>query len=738
VKIKSIGDIGAVASYLRRIGAEVRSMRTAVVREVHGAYWQDLAVIRFTPDGIIDAPLDYAPTDAEIIAIKEACKGVEWPTIRYLHRLVNLPSEISEADPSRVFEFRNEEGQLIMIQVRREKKADEGGKAYIPWTYWSDDEWRKMEPEGLLPLWGADKIKDNTTVFIHEGAKAARACQEMIEAKTTDMKKKLKAHPWGEELSGAVHVGWIGGALSPERTDWGVLKRAGITRAYIVSDNDKPGRAAVAPIAKQLRIPTFHVQFTSEWPATFDLYDDFPREMFKQQDKLEYFVGPTFRSCLHPATWATDLVQNARGKPSTVLRENFKDMWAYVEEADIFVCIEMPDIMRTEAVMNKMLSSFSHTNETSKLIVKAYGGRSPKLCYRPDVDGRIVTDGPTSAINLHQPSLVKPMAGDPKPFLDFLDYMFPHQEEREEMKKWLATLIARPDLRMEYGVLLVSEHQGIGKTTLGSVILAPLIGETNVSYPNESAIVNSDFNDWLANKRLAVINEIYSGHSWKAYQKLKSYITDKEVTVNQKYQRTYTTENWCHFFACSNSLRALKVEDDDRRWFYPEVTEKAWSRDKFSAFRNWLEGGGLQIIKHWAMGFGQYVTPGKRAPMTARKKELIEESRSPAQREVADLAVAALADEREIAFAMKDVEVWVRQSVNGKYFDSDYDLRKAMKEAGLVPFEQRAFVNGRSQYVLMNDALYRTVINMDNNVRDKGKYIASKVVVPGDILKVIM
>ena len=37
---------------------------------------------------------------------------------------------------------------------------------------------------------------------------------------------------------------------------------------------------------------------------------------------------------------------------------------------------------------------------------------------------------------------------------------------------------------MLYGLLLVSETQGVGKTTLGERILAPLVGWHNVSVPD--------------------------------------------------------------------------------------------------------------------------------------------------------------------------------------------------------------------------------------------------------------
>lgn len=713
-KIKSLDNVPAIATYLRRVGAEPRSLRTAVVREIMGRYWRDLAVITFDhATGEVRVTDDrYAPNETELSRIAEEMKEFSWPTLKLLKRLSKLPPDLAKSKDSDVFEFRNLDGDIVMLQQRVNIK---GEKKYIPWTFWDDDEWRRMEPEGKLPLWGLEQLADATTVFIHEGAKAAKAVRMMVEAKTADQKEKFKSHPWSEELSGAAHIGWIGGALSPERTDWSALAKAGVKRAYIVSDNDAPGVAAVPKIAYQLRFPTFHIQFTQEWPASFDLADDFPDRMFRKLDGKRYYTGPSFRSCLHPATWATDQIPQPKGKgrPITVLREHFKDMWAYVEEVDIFVCVEMPEIVRQDKIVNNMLASFSHVNNTTALMVRAYRGRSPKLCYRPDIEGRVVTDKTTSAINLHTPTHIKPVSGVVKPFMDFISYLIPNEAEQKEVLRWAATIIARPDIRLGYAMLMVSEKQGMGKTLLAEKILAPLVGDPNASFPSEQTIVESDFNGWIANKRLIVVGEIYSGHSWKAYNKLKSLITDVKIDVNEKYMRPHQIDNWGQFYVCSNSRRALKMEDDDRRWYYPVITEVPWPREKFAGFINWLQSGGLNIIRHWAMNYGDYVLPGTRAPMTHLKKELIEASRSEAQREVADLAEAMTNSDKGLGVAMKEIEGWVRAQVTSRVFDSDLELRKVMVEVGCVVVPKRLKIGGRLQYVIINSKLYEDTRSLD-------------------------
>ena len=61
----------------------------------------------------------------------------------------------------------------------------------------------------------------------------------------------------------------------------------------------------------------------------------------------------------------------------------------------------MLNIIRSEKILNNMLSSFSHSRETSKLILKAYSGRTTTLTYRPDRTEQIVTQGNSAAINIY-------------------------------------------------------------------------------------------------------------------------------------------------------------------------------------------------------------------------------------------------------------------------------------------------------------------------------------------------
>lgn len=711
--IKTLTDVPSIDKYLRRIGAEPRSMRTAVVKEQRGAYWSDVAVIRFNPEGGVTAPDEWAPTESEASLITAEMKGYEWPTHRRLGKGYQLPPELSVAPREDLFEFWDQEGQLVMIQQRRIKKGD---KVYVPWTYWSDEQWRCAEPEGKLPLWGMEDLKDNTTVFIHEGAKAARFVRNLINPKTEEERAALAEHPWGQELGGAAHLGWIGGALSPARTDWSSLAKAGVKRAYIVADNDTPGRAAVPAISFQLKgLTVFVIEFTEQWPASFDLADAFPKNMFGRIGKHRHYVGPTFRACTHPGTWATDQIPNpsGKGKPIIVLRSEFRDLWSWVEEQDIYICREMPEIMRPITLFNGMVAPFSHTSNTAGLLQKAYQGRKTRLCYRPDIAARIVSDNTTSAVNLHTPSDVRAGPGDVGPWIEFLEYLFIVPEERHQVMRWCATLIAKPEVRMLYALLLVSERQGMGKSTLGEKILAPLIGMHNTGFPGEKDIVESSFNGWVSNKRLIVVGEIYTGQSFKAYNQLKGYITDKSINVNEKFQRPYTIDNWVHMLACSNSRKALRMEETDRRWFYPLLSNTPWPREKWGIFNEWLSSGGLAVIRRWAEEYGDYVSTGEHSPMTGTKTQMIKESMSEPAQEWLDILEALENSDEPQALAMRDVRDFLELR-HKRIFETMLDLKKMALARGWVEWPDRVQIKGTMQAVITNGILADKSAVMDD------------------------
>jgi hypothetical protein len=739
--VKKLDDVPAIAKYLDCIGAEARSPRTAVVKKEEGGYNRDdIARIKLDKDGVWQVwPDAYAPTEEELEAIEAQLDGFEWPTLVRMKRPTNLPQEISDGlredlhrEKPCVFEFRDMDDSVIMYQLRVEL---ESGKKYIPWTYWGDKEWRQSEPDEPLPLWGLDQLRGDGVVVLHEGAKPARACREMVEGKSFALKDKLANHPWGESLSRAAHLGWIGGAFSPHRTDWTPLKKAGVKQVYIVADNDTPGVDAIPKIAYELRrwnIEVYCIRFDSRFPESFDLADDFFadangdrlwtwREAAEGEEPTKRYIGPSFKELIEPATWAVEEVpepagteKRGRGRPKGPayrVRDVFRKQWVIARRMDpiLFINRQNPTLQYKAENFNKVNRPFSGGAKNLAALLEAKPIWVDGPAYEPGrKPGELVLSG-RRTINTWTPTLIEPVTGrhyDPQPWFDFMEHLFPVEWERQFVMRWCATLIARPDIRMTFGLLLISEHHGIGKTTLGT-ILATLVGEHNTEWPSEEQIVESQFNSWYANKRFVLVNEIYSGHSWKAYKKLKSAISDRDVTVNEKYQRPYTINNWAHMLLCSNSMEALKIEPHDPRIFQPQVTEQKKPGEYWKKLYAWLAGDGYGIIHHWAMqhvGYREKLTGRVRQgevepigtemhpPMTEMKRRAIRDATDEDQVLAEALAkqVVEMKGGKRIILIDRDVQEWVaskldlRRSDTWRWQRSFANVRKGLRAAGLV------------------------------------------------------
>lgn len=734
-RIGGLEEIDAVRLYMNRVGAEPRSMRSAVVKEQLGTYSRDVAVIKLDKTtGTIEVSRRdggdasaFVPDELEALAIATACLGVTWPEPMPLQAgpdgMPRLPESWKEVDRDNIFAFYDREGRVVMLQKRAtDEELADGSPKYTPHTCYDDGKWRTGEAGGLLPIWGLPQLKECSTVFLHEGASAARKMFRLTTGIGREDKEKLATHPWGHELQDAAHLGWIGGALSPYRTDWTVLAKAGIKTVYIVADNDALGHAAVPKISKHLsefNISVSAIRFDDSFPDRFDLGDDFPETMFRKSAKgHKAYKGLSFDDCLHPATWATRLGSVPPSKrvgrppsPPVSLRDVFtRDWWMVASEGKaLFVNGQDRSKLYSEDAFNTAVRPFSDTPRTADLFkAKAYSSIVSAIAYEPgSKEGAITVDGDRS-INTWTKPRINPKKGDDAKWRKFLEHLFPQEADRNAVMKWVATLIARPEIRMRYGLLLSSTMQGVGKTTLCEV-LRVLVGEKNCSSPSVKDVVESAFNSWIVRKRLCFVNEIYEGGKWTAYQKMKSFITDQTLEANEKMVKGYSIRNWAHFILCSNAEVPLSVEQDDRRFLVPEVTGIKKGRQYWEDFYGWLEAGGYSIIAYWAEEYctkHENVKPSDEAPNTARKTELIEDSRSNY-----DLLVAGIAGEvkakgekgEKIVLVETDINRWLERRIGKKLQPAT--IRGWLVKAGLFSSKERYRIDGVRTKVASNWAL---------------------------------
>lgn len=656
-----------VRDYLNRIGARIHTLFTARSTVTSMGYERTVGSVRFDRNGGVHPFKLPSPTAEEAAAIKAAVEQLTFPEQQSLSALPNsaMPEMMLNAKEQDLFIFKDRRGNIRFVQVRID--LDNGDKRYVPFTYWSDGEWRHVEPEGGLPIYGIENISPGDRVFLHEGAKAAKAAQRIAESED---------HPWAEYFRTGIHVGWIGGTHHVHRTMWEEIRNLP-SEVVIVPDNDFTGKMKVSQIAEQFECECFAVQFSNEWERGWDVADPLPDWMFQESEAGPLYVGPEFDELLMPCTRATHQVGVLEnGRPIYSIREEFAAQWVRIQSIRRYAHMLQPEVLYDQEQFNTQIRPYSDVTDTAALLAKVSGNLVNNVTFMPSHPPGLVRVDGELRFNQYVDRRLRPARGvTTKPFHDFLDYLFPVAEEREVVLRWIRTIYAKPGVRLGYGLLLLSKLQGVGKSTMLDM-MAELIGKRHVSFPGD-AMVQSDFNGWLVNKRLVVVHEIYAGQNWKTYNRLKTLITDANVEANNKHVANYTLPNWTHFAAASNSMEALRMEHDDRRWFVPKLPETLY--DDYDGLYHWVRSGGLRGLAQEFVDSGDYLKQGSLPPLTDSKLALIDQSMPNDER-----MVLVMIERMRDGYCMdiKDIWLWLQEEMSGRSYTSPQRISTLLRERG--------------------------------------------------------
>jgi hypothetical protein len=642
-----------LSAYIDRIEAEQLNFRRFMIKQYSGShYYLEKVLIKITNDHDIECKNpEYAPTEDEAKAIKEELSAVEFP--KSVHASPAKRDELlaSGQVTGNLYTFYdNARNEIVMCQERRETPD---GKAYIPWTLFfsgGHDKWLQMEPDGALPFWKPEKRRLKGSIMVHEGAKSAAFVDDLINSRDPEWSDLRKSHPWLDELSDYEHWGAIGGALAPHRCDYGELHREKIVgRVVYVCDHDRDGEEAVKTFSRMYGGEMLAIMFNNLFPSGWDLADKVPETLFntfKCDNGIEHrIVKQSLMSLARPATWVTEQMPRQEGQTGRTafrLTKQFTAEWCHVTDVNMFFHSVLLGHAYSEDAFNNTIRPFSDVDNTARLVRMNIHGKVDFVKYDPGRKPGIFNDekivGRSRCYNIYVPPSIRDYTRseakriDYSIFVRFLENTFPVESDRHEVAKWCATLIAKPGLKMNYGLLLISETQGVGKTTLG-LIMARELGASNVSYANEASIM-SKFNGW-AEKQLCIVNEIYAGHSSAAYDKLKEVVTDPDLNVEKKYLNDYKVDNHIHMFACSNNKLALKLKDTDRRWFVPKVSTTKRPLAYWQELYDWLNHqDGYRKIRLWAQHYVRdhgHALPGAESPGGSMKREVIKEGYTPGQ-----------------------------------------------------------------------------------------------------------
>jgi hypothetical protein len=245
---------------------------------------------------------------------------------------------------------------------------------------------------------------------------------------------------------------------------------------------------------------------------------------------------------------------------------------------------------------NRPVYAVDGAGKTKKLSLAEYWLQSPQCINLDQVvhdprKGRLydsTSKQGKKTLNLFKPQLWTLDAYDiskVQPFLDFVDYLFPEQEEREYILDMLTSKLNDLTFRGT-AIVMFTQTQGTGRTTFTKII-GQLMGTHNVADLTIEAMFDGAFNDWQQSLVLFV-NEAKTTH--KQYEKFKQFIdtTGRELRVNPKYMPERQVYCCAMTFISTNNPDGVTFNEQDRRFTPVRNPERPQSPTYYDQLNDWL------------------------------------------------------------------------------------------------------------------------------------------------------
>lgn len=240
-------------------------------------------------------------------------------------------------------------------------------------------------------------------------------------------------------------------------------------------------------------------------------------------------------------------------------------------------------------------------------------------------------------------------------FLELTEYLF-SQSEAGVMDTFLNVLAYKAQ-NPAYKIPLAFAF--IGPQGCGKSLLARIVGKAyapyNYSIPSKA--LKADFQPFLEDSLIVIIDEAQAVHVEGARDKLKNLISESKQELNKKHVSQVQITTYCQFILTSNDRRVGAFERDDRRHIVVDCPRK---RDDsfYDRVAKWEKAGGPARLIGWLLrkdlaGW----QPPKMAPMTAEKHMAYMEALRPIERLAEEMQSA---DYNVVAMWIDAAMAWAR------------------------------------------------------------------------------
>jgi len=289
------------------------------------------------------------------------------------------------------------------------------------------------------------------------------------------------------------------------------------------------------------------------------------------------------------------------------------------------------------------------TKKASEAFIHSTIHRFPKTdksVFRPDLEyGEITESRGMTGVNTYKTAAVVYTDGNVDNFLYLTKKLFPIQRDYDIALSYAAACVQYPGVKFRWCIVLQGFY-GNGKTMFMDCI-ADSVGNEYVSRPLAHNM-GSTYNEWLDRKIFVIINELKITNR-SVGEILKPLISDKAMSVQQKYEDLREISNVANFGITTNHRDALKEFVKDRRYciFYTPQQKKEDNikdglvHEFFKKFGLDLDNGGRGHIAGFLKRFPikdefNPATTVFTAPKTSKAKEILIANRGSAHQEIED------------------------------------------------------------------------------------------------------
>ena len=150
-------------------------------------------------------------------------------------------------------------------------------------------------------------------------------------------------------------------------------------------------------------------------------------------------------------------------------------------------------------------------------------------------------------------------------FLNHLKLLCNHEEESTNyLINYIADLFQNPHILPGIAVVMCG-IEGTGKDIIIDYI-QNILGQDYVTKTGKFNSLFGNFNSALKNKLVIRLNEVSGKDGYGMKEELKDFITETDITINEKGLKPYTIHNYARLFMFSNNENPIEITDQSRRY----------------------------------------------------------------------------------------------------------------------------------------------------------------------------